>query len=345
MVEYPIVVANYTVYVHVNKINQKKYVGITGVTPQVRWQGGRNYKGCTYFNRALNKYGWDNFEHQIIFQKLTYREAIVLEQTLIKALKTRNNQYGYNATDGGEGALGTTSANYVDLTDQKFHRLTVQYRNGTYISPSGVKRTIWHCKCDCGNELDVTYSDLVYNNTKSCGCLNYDRICSLKPNQYDFYGNITHINLDNGLVAIIDTKYYDVVKTYKWTMKNGNVYSAKTKQHKGIQLKKLIYGILSPKIHIDFVNSNPLDCRINNLKVRIPQNISLNDYLYYINNILEKRIYVMKTGEWRLDMILPNGNKHKQFKSLTELLSFLDSSFHTNYLEDYLLYKGGKDNG
>lgn len=344
MVEYPIVVANYTVYVHVNKINQKKYVGITGVTPQVRWQGGRNYKGCTYFNRALNKYGWDNFEHQIIFQKLTYREAIVLEQTLIKALKTRNNQYGYNGTDGGEGALGTTSANYVDLTDQKFHRLTVQYRNGTYISPSGVKRTMWHCKCDCGNELDVTYSDLVYNNTKSCGCLNYDRICSLRPNRYDFHGDIVYIHLDNGSAAIIDVNCYDLVSKYKWSIKHGEVYSEKTKQHKSVFLKKLILGMPNSKVHIDFINSNQLDCRINNLKIRIPQKISSDDYLYYVNNISEKGICAMNTGEWRLDRILSNGKKYKTFHNLKDLLIFLDSNFQTNYLKDYLLYKGGGDN-
>lgn len=30
---------------------------------------------------------------------------------------------------------------------------------------------IWHCKCDCGNEIDARQSNLQNNWTKSCGCL------------------------------------------------------------------------------------------------------------------------------------------------------------------------------
>jgi len=29
---------------------------------------------------------------------------------------------------------------------------------------------LWHCRCDCGQELDVSYNDLVYTNLQSCGC-------------------------------------------------------------------------------------------------------------------------------------------------------------------------------
>ena len=30
---------------------------------------------------------------------------------------------------------------------------------------------MWHCRCDCGNECDVSRSNLVYSRTMSCGCL------------------------------------------------------------------------------------------------------------------------------------------------------------------------------
>ena len=56
--------------------------------------------------------------------------------------------------------------NKIDLTGQKFERLTV-------IKPAQNKgkRTAWLCKCDCGNEVVVLTESLRSNNTKSCGCL------------------------------------------------------------------------------------------------------------------------------------------------------------------------------
>jgi hypothetical protein len=49
---------NYVVYVHINKFNGKKYVGLTkhGEDPNKRWRNGTHYEG-TYFGRAINKYG------------------------------------------------------------------------------------------------------------------------------------------------------------------------------------------------------------------------------------------------------------------------------------------------
>ena len=75
----------YTVYEHVNKINKKRYIGITSQNPQQRWRcNGCNYKSSPRFYYAIQKYGWDNFEHNILFQNLTKEEACKKEQELIK---------------------------------------------------------------------------------------------------------------------------------------------------------------------------------------------------------------------------------------------------------------------
>lgn len=58
----------------------------------------------------------------------------------------------------------------VDLTGQKFGRLTVVERAPSYISPQGQIRTRWKCKCECGNETIKTSRQLTKIPNISCGC-------------------------------------------------------------------------------------------------------------------------------------------------------------------------------
>ena len=59
----------------------------------------------------------------------------------------------------------------IDLTGERFGKLTVIEKGSGYISPSGSKSTTWICKCDCGNTTVVRASSLKSGDTKSCGCL------------------------------------------------------------------------------------------------------------------------------------------------------------------------------
>lgn len=92
----------YTVYQHRNKINGKVYIGITMQTPEQRWRHGEGYKSSPHFYAAIQKYGWDNFEHNILFQNLTKEEACKKEQELIAKYNSMNREYGYNSTSGGD---------------------------------------------------------------------------------------------------------------------------------------------------------------------------------------------------------------------------------------------------
>ena len=93
----------YIVYQHKNKINNKIYIGITSRSPQERWGNqGCNYKSSPYFYNAIQKYGWDNFEHNILYTNLTKEEACRKEQELIAEFNTMNREFGYNSTSGGE---------------------------------------------------------------------------------------------------------------------------------------------------------------------------------------------------------------------------------------------------
>lgn len=90
------------VYMHVNKINNKKYIGITRRNPEVRWYNGKGYGHNQYFTNAINKYGWNNFEHIILFSNLTESEACLKEQELIKYYKSNTHSFGYNLESGGK---------------------------------------------------------------------------------------------------------------------------------------------------------------------------------------------------------------------------------------------------
>lgn len=95
----------YTVYKHTSPTN-KIYVGITRTDTKRRWQNGYGYRNNKYFKRAIEKYGWDNFKHEILFENLTEKEAKLMEQMYIALYNTVNPKYGYNRSLGGEGTLG-----------------------------------------------------------------------------------------------------------------------------------------------------------------------------------------------------------------------------------------------
>lgn len=105
----------YKVYVHTNLLNGKQYVGQTKLPVEIRWgKNGQKYKGSIYFYNAIQKYGWHNFSHEIIADNLTLDEANTLEKLLIEKLQTRNPNFGYNISYGGDNKTIT------DITKQKW---------------------------------------------------------------------------------------------------------------------------------------------------------------------------------------------------------------------------------
>lgn len=50
--------------------------------------------------------------------------------------------------------------------NQKYGKLTT-----CYVVGRKNRCKVWHCKCECENEINVQSTLLVSGNTKSCGCL------------------------------------------------------------------------------------------------------------------------------------------------------------------------------
>lgn len=94
----------FVVYKHTNIINGKVYIGITSQDPpEKRWGAdGCNYASSTHFANAIQKYGWENFSHEILHEGLTCEEACDKEIYYINLYNSMNRECGYNSTSGGK---------------------------------------------------------------------------------------------------------------------------------------------------------------------------------------------------------------------------------------------------
>ena len=75
------------------------------------------------------------------------------EYKIIRSNILNKNQYHCNCKD--------------NITNQKFHHLTALFPTEKRSNNGSI---IWHCKCDCGEECDVSSNDLKTGNIKTCGC-------------------------------------------------------------------------------------------------------------------------------------------------------------------------------
>lgn len=191
----------YYLYCHTNKINNKKYIGISLQKPSHRWQNGKGYKGCPKFEKAIKKYGWDNFTHEILLNNLTQKEACYLEKEYIEKYDTINNGYNIleggldNSKNGGEVLFNKRPINQYDInknfiktwdsaqqiereTGYNHSAITSNCRRETIISYN----YLWRYTDDCDD-----IKNIIIKNTNCFHdvCNNKNR----KVNQYDLQGN------------------------------------------------------------------------------------------------------------------------------------------------------------
>lgn len=91
---------NYLVYKHTSP-SGKAYIGITNNYGRRCWAHQHNKARCPAFYAAIQKYGWDNFLHEILYDNLSKQQACWREQQSINEHGSLA-PYGYNLTSGGE---------------------------------------------------------------------------------------------------------------------------------------------------------------------------------------------------------------------------------------------------
>lgn len=161
-----------------------------------------------------------------------------------------------------------------DLTNKKFGRLTVIERSDD-IEREGYKPVpTWRCICDCGNEVIVRGNQLKTGKTKSCGCLNRDKIierniAGRKLNEYIEYDNFYLGIATNGDKFKIDKEDFEKVKKYTWQVnKKGYIYTQY--KSKKIFLHRIVMGVHGEywvNKRVDHINHDVTDNRKSNLRI------------------------------------------------------------------------------
>lgn len=120
----------YSVYCFTNKINSKKYIGLTS-NVQRRYKQHKSTKNrCPVFSNAIRKYGFESFDFLILKESLTKEDANLFEIQFIKELNSLVPN-GYNRTNGGN-----SSSKHSEET-----KIKISEKNKIYILENGHSRT------------------------------------------------------------------------------------------------------------------------------------------------------------------------------------------------------------
>ena len=194
-----------------------------------------------------------------------------------------------------------------DLAKQRFGRLYVLNKSKEDIQRKS-SFIMWHCLCDCGNEVDVRSQDLRNGKTKSCGCLHKDIVSTHGLSRKRLY----HIWIDmrsrcnnkklkcyhnyGGRGIKVCEEWEDYQNFHNWAINNG--YNDK---------------LTIDRINVDG-NYEPNNCRWST-KIEQENNKRNNRFSYYNGKRMTISNFMRITGIHR-NFIISNLNKNKTFDEI-----------------------------
>lgn len=134
----------YKVYCYTNNVNGKKYIGITCRSLRERASG--RYEGSHRFRNAINKYGFDKFTPEILFDNLTREEACKKEIETIREFNTTDGNFGYNISIGGQSPAPTPEVRKKISESRKGIVFTEEHKKKLSLAKLGKPsaRKNWH---------------------------------------------------------------------------------------------------------------------------------------------------------------------------------------------------------
>lgn len=139
---------------HTNKVNGKRYIGITKQSPSRRWSNGLGYRDQIFFWRAIQKYGWNEFEHKILYNNLTVSEAEEKEAQLIAFFNSNDKNFGYNILKGGSAPL--------PISDETRNRISKNHAD-----VSGCKNPMYGVHLEKGQPVRCLDNNVIYKDVQT----------------------------------------------------------------------------------------------------------------------------------------------------------------------------------
>ena len=156
----------WSVYKHTNLTNQKVYIGITSRKPSSRWGlQGKGYKDQPKFFNAIEKYGWENFKHEVLYTNLSLEEALSFESQLIN--EYNSIEKGYNVCFYGK----IKTKKIICLTTRKIFNSLEEASNFANVSSSSLSHYLSGDYDTCGEfegvKLEWEYLDCSEKNEEA----------------------------------------------------------------------------------------------------------------------------------------------------------------------------------
>jgi hypothetical protein len=182
----------YTVYRHICP-NNKIYVGITKLSAKARWgKNGILYKN-QYFYRAIQKYGWDNIKHEIMFENLTKEDAEAKEKELIEKYRSNQREYGYNIENGGYVHYHTQYTRVKMSQTRRGRKLSEEHKKALSESRKGIKFSELHIqnisKSHKGYIMPESQKEKISRSCKGKGTKGVIK-CDLYGNEIEIYNSL-----------------------------------------------------------------------------------------------------------------------------------------------------------
>ena len=162
------------VYIIINSVNNKKYVGITNKTIDERFEAHKNNakkKINRYLYDSMNKYGYDNFFIKLIDDTCTTWEELQKKECFYIKEYNTIYPYGYNMTAGGDG--GYTTQSWTKERREELYKKQGNSRIGHTMSVAGrlaVGNATKERYKQMTDEEKLVYSEKISTTLKNKGC-------------------------------------------------------------------------------------------------------------------------------------------------------------------------------